>query len=77
MALNSIRLRSLGMSVSPRANRARMASAGTDKIRSLIPNRKHGVPSLRTGRQGVREGRRSLTTTRHQMRETQEVSIPT
>jgi hypothetical protein len=35
--------------------------AGTDKIRSLIPNRKHGVPSLRTGTQGVGEGVCSLT----------------
>jgi hypothetical protein len=44
--------------------------AGADESQDLFVNRKHGERSLRTGRHGVREGRRSRTTTRNQMRET-------
>ena len=35
--------------------------AGADEIRGLFPNRKQGGFSLRTGRQGVREGPRNPT----------------
>ena len=37
------------------------AFAGPNEIGGLLPNRKHAGLSLQTGRQGVREGLRSLT----------------
>ena len=43
--------------------------AGADESQDLFVNRKHGERSLRTGKHGVREERRSRTTTLNQMRE--------
>jgi hypothetical protein len=44
--------------------------AGADESQDLFVNRKHGERSLRTRKHGVREERRSRTTTLNQMRET-------